>query len=202
MEATDDAGYGDDIVVACAYTTCERNQHVQVGVCEDCIPGSTRPAGDTTHTGLFAIRNTFHIVFEIYRHICMHLCKTISPCILSYITFKGSTDCEHTLCSIDEHVVDHHCESCNVQLGFYNPRKGDDATGNDTSCIARTCTGMYYVQNHDCIQCPPGQYNPWFNLSTEENGTCVDFDSCAAFITNQSSPCQENGDLEGNVRLQ
>jgi hypothetical protein len=44
-------GAGDDVVVACAYTACDEDQHVQDGQCIDCIPGAVRAAGDTTHTG-------------------------------------------------------------------------------------------------------------------------------------------------------
>ena len=44
-------GAGNDVVVACAYTVCDEDQHVVDGACVDCIPGSIRPAGDRTDLG-------------------------------------------------------------------------------------------------------------------------------------------------------
>lgn len=109
-------------------------------------------------------------------------------------THTGDTECEHIYCSVNEHVVNHTCKPCNTTLGLYNANL-DDSTEPDTNCTPRICTGRYFVESHDCVACPPGQFNPWTNYSDENDGNCSNFDACAAFIANSSMPCQENGDL-------
>jgi hypothetical protein len=113
-------------------------------------------------------------------------------------TRAGDTTCTHVLCAVDEHVEGHVCRSCDSTSGWYNARVGDDATGSNTSCGPRLCTGRYFVRAHDCAECPTGQYNPLGSLSTEADGACVEFDACAAFVTDDGSrPCRENGDVGG-----
>lgn len=101
---------------------------------------------------------------------------------------------------------------------FVSAAGSDDSTGPDTECVPRLCTGRYFVENHDCSECPAGQFNPSANFSDEDRGLCVEFDACAAFVSTfnetssvevqsndtlnrtvvwavrQSFPCRENGD--------
>ena len=67
------------------------------------------------------------------------------------------------LCMKDYHVQSHKCKPC---ASYYENAAGDDVHHQNTVCTRKLCPVNQYVNNHQCLACPPyssssQQPRPW-----------------------------------------
>lgn len=82
----------------------------------------------------------------------------------------NDTQCDPTLCSINEYVFDHTCTAC---PGGTTNTAGNDASGPNTECVATLCNVDEYVLDHVCTACPAGKTNTAGDDASGPNTECI-----------------------------
>jgi hypothetical protein len=109
------------------------------------------------------------------------------------------TDCDATLCEMNEHVVSNACVTCTT--GTTNT-EGNDASGVDTDCNAVLCEMNEHVVSNECVPCIAGTTNAVgddaaLEFDTECNATLCEINEHV--VANECVACTaETTNTEGN----
>ena len=172
---------------------CSSNMHVvhyvSGNACDDCAPGTTRPAGDnpTCHpTECIADRCA---VNEYVAFDASDGSLSCAECAIGTTRPPGDnptchpTECIANICPENQHVAGGECTAC---PGGRTNAAGDDASGLDTDCV-ELCAEDQHVSGNECIDCARGTTRPAGDNPTLNPTTC---DGCS--LSDGLSACNAN----------